>query len=275
MSLILEALNRSRKERQSKSAAPNLDTPDYTESAAEERSWVRVLPWLGLLVAVMVIVLLLVDRSGQPPLAAVAVTVEAPENKAAPAPRQAVPAPRPPREVEPLPTVPPRSNARPSLPGTDSAEVAALYGEQRELAAVVPEEQIQRRDLPAAPKEKETPLLVESAEVSQTVEPIDIEAVLAQTKEGLKNADLQEHAAPFISELSQQEKNGIPTILYSRHDYSSNATQSLVILNGASVKAGDRLAAGVTLEEILPGSIVLSHRGTQFRLRALNSWVNL
>jgi len=29
------------------------------------------------------------------------------------------------------------------------------------------------------------------------------------------------------------------------------------------------------VEEILSDSVVLDYRGTQFRLRALNSWVNL
>jgi hypothetical protein len=32
---------------------------------------------------------------------------------------------------------------------------------------------------------------------------------------------------------------------------------------------------GMKIEEILPDSVVLNYQGTQFRLRALNSWVNL
>jgi hypothetical protein len=48
-----------------------------------------------------------------------------------------------------------------------------------------------------------------------------------------------------------------------------------VVLNGKKVKEGERLAGGIRLDEILPDSIVLSYKGQQFRLRALNSWVNL
>ena len=62
--------------------------------------------------------------------------------------------------------------------------------------------------------------------------------------------------------------------MYQRHDYAEAAGQASVVINGASVRAGGSVS-GVRVDEILPGSVVLSHQGTQFRLRALNSWVNL
>jgi hypothetical protein len=80
---------------------------------------------------------------------------------------------------------------------------------------------------------------------------------------------------PFLSSLSQQTKDEIPTIYYRRHDYSSDASKSTVTLNGKTVKTGGSPGGGITVEEILPDSVVLSYRGTQFRLRALNSWINL
>lgn len=106
-------------------------------------------------------------------------------------------------------------------------------------------------------------------------QPIDIEQMVLQAREQMENARLEEHPAPFIAGLSQQTKDAIPTIFYERHDYSGNAAQSSVVLNGKKLKAGGSAAAGVKVEEILPDSVVLSHRGTQFRLRALNSWINL
>jgi hypothetical protein len=48
-----------------------------------------------------------------------------------------------------------------------------------------------------------------------------------------------------------------------------------VVLNGKELKVGGSPASGVKVEEILPDSVVLNYRGTEFRLRALNSWVNL
>ncbi len=91
----------------------------------------------------------------------------------------------------------------------------------------------------------------------------------------LENARLAEHPAPFIAQLSQQTKDGIPSIFYQRHDYRGDSARSVVVLNGQELRVGGRPAAGVTVDEILPDSVVLSYRGTQFRLRALNSWVNL
>ena len=41
------------------------------------------------------------------------------------------------------------------------------------------------------------------------------------------------------------------------------------------LRVGGMVAPGVKLVEILPDSVVLSHDGREFRLRALNSWINL
>ena len=75
--------------------------------------------------------------------------------------------------------------------------------------------------------------------------------------------------------LSQQTKDDIPTLYYQRHDYSSDTNTSSIVLNGAPYKAGESPLPGMKVEEILTDSVVLNYRGTQFRLRALNSWVNL
>jgi hypothetical protein len=48
-----------------------------------------------------------------------------------------------------------------------------------------------------------------------------------------------------------------------------------VVLNGKELRPGGQPASGVKVVEILPDSVVLDYRGTEFRLRALNSWVNL
>ncbi len=76
-------------------------------------------------------------------------------------------------------------------------------------------------------------------------------------------------------DLSQQTKDDIPTLYYQRHDYSSDTNLSSIVLNGTTVKAGGSPLPGMKVEEILPDSVVLNYRGTQFRLRALNSWINL
>ena len=47
------------------------------------------------------------------------------------------------------------------------------------------------------------------------------------------------------------------------------------LINGNSARVGGRVAPGVQVTEILPDSVVLEHAGRAFRLKALNSWVNL
>ena len=102
----------------------------------------------------------------------------------------------------------------------------------------------------------------------------DVDALVSQAEATMAQRGLTEHSAPFVSELSQIDKDAIPTIFYSKHDFAEAGGAS-VILNGKSLGAGDAVGGGVRLEEILPDSVVLSHHGVEFRLKALNSWVNL
>lgn len=264
MSLILEALNRSQRERQADADTPGLDTPVYLDEDGPNRRWLSYLPWIALLVALAIIALLVAEKhkAVAPPVASTAQIsllphksrVTQPDNASSPAATQPTveqrvaevpPVESPLRETEVVraPTMPMNT---PETTAASSA-VVSLYGDAE----------------------------VETPDQLRTEEAIDIEEVLARTKEELKNVHLAEHPAPFISELSQQAKDEIPSILYSQHDYTSRAKQSSVILNGKKVKAGGSVAGSIRLEEILPNSIVLSYRGMQFRLRALNSWVNL
>jgi hypothetical protein len=91
----------------------------------------------------------------------------------------------------------------------------------------------------------------------------------------MRTTEVEEHAAPLVSALSQHEKDAIPTLLYERHDYNSAQGRSSVVINGKTVRAGGSVGGGVRVDEILENSVVLTYRDTQFRLRALNSWVNL
>jgi hypothetical protein len=73
--------------------------------------------------------------------------------------------------------------------------------------------------------------------------------------------------------LSQQQKDKIPTLMYSVHDYNTRG-ESAVVLNGARLKVGQQ-SKGFTVKEILEDSVIVSWGGAEFRLRALNSWINL
>jgi hypothetical protein len=169
--------------------------------------------------------------------------------------------------------------AQTQLPQDDSA-VADLYRQHPDPKPITAKPTVQAEPEPTArsrvaPAVAERPAVVDVAEASREEQPIDIEQVILKARNELENARLEEHSAPFIADLSQQTKDSIPTIFYERHDYSDDKSQSSVVCNGKSLKVGGSPAAGVKVDEILPDSVVLSYRGTQFRLRALNSWVNL
>ncbi len=80
------------------------------------------------------------------------------------------------------------------------------------------------------------------------------------------------HPAPLLDRLSQQQKDRIPTLIYNEHSASTEPPS--VVINGERLLAGGRLN-GITVVEVLADSVILSWDGIQFRLAALNSWVNL
>ena len=280
MSLILDALNRSR---QDTDDVPGLATQHYVESdVASGRNYSL---WLALLVALLVILWLMYDRyTGPvvtPPAQSSAVELPRQNDAQEPAARAEVPAvaapsrPALPQVTSPAATaaaVKPVTQPAAAPSGVSETAVDQLYQERQ---SPPPAEPATKR-APASKVEKPpAPAVAAEPAAAGEEQPIDIEQVVLEAEDELKNARLEEHPAPFLSDMSQQTKDRIPTILYQRHDYSGNPAQSEVVLNGNTVKVGGNAAAGVKLDEILPDSIVLNYRGTQFRLRALNSWVNL
>jgi general secretion pathway protein B len=282
MSLILDALNRSRREEE---AVPGLATQHYAEPAAAPPRWRRALPWAGLGAALAVIAwLLLREAPGGQPLP----TPEPPASAAVreqPAPREPAPAPAPPaagaeRSTKPAVTPAARRSPSPAAPAsrtsvppsTADPAVTALYRQPRpepapEVDATAP---APAPDDAGSPPQADAPKAPAARE-----EPVDIAKLVEQAESELKNRELAEHAAPFLVELSQHTKDQIPTIFYQRHDYAGDASRSTVVLNGKQLRVGGMAAPGVKVVEILPDSVVLSHDGREFRLRALNSWINL
>ena len=81
------------------------------------------------------------------------------------------------------------------------------------------------------------------------------------------------HPVALLENLSQQQKDRVPTIVYSDHGFAASGIAS-VELNGRRMLAGQQ-AGGIEVVEILTDSVILRAGGSEFRLRALNTWVNL
>jgi hypothetical protein len=119
----------------------------------------------------------------------------------------------------------------------------------------------------------------EPAAVDRMVEPtslappIDLARAMEAAARELGESVLVPHPAMLLENLSQQQKDRVPTIVYSDHDYSSTG-ESRVTLNGQQLRVGQRLTT-IRVVDILVDSVVLEVEGIEFRLRALNTWVNL
>ncbi|MCB1703778.1 MAG: general secretion pathway protein GspB [Halioglobus sp.] len=154
----------------------------------------------------------------------------------------------------PTPTPTPAAVPEPAAPVNEA--IARLY-ENPDLAE---EPEVRRPQRPAADSTEQT---------------IDVDTMIKLAQQEAKNLGLTDHPVPLLIDLSQQVKDSIPTVYYLRHDYSSDSARSTVVLNSKTLSVGGSPAAGMKVEEILPDSVVLNYQGTQFRLRALNSWINL
>ncbi len=148
--------------------------------------------------------------------------------------------------------------------------VASLYREARDQ-----EQEGALLSLPggALPRDKDmSESEPQAPENPQEETELDIEALLTRAQEALGEESLSEHPTPLLEMLSQQQKDNIPTIVYSQHDW--NADESSVVLNGERLNAGQRVGS-IRVVEILSDSVVLRWQDIEFRLRALNSWINL
>jgi hypothetical protein len=115
---------------------------------------------------------------------------------------------------------------------------------------------------------------VAAANADSEEQPLDVAALLEKAQRELGQNALEPHPAPMLEDLSQQKKNAIPSIMYLQHDWSGMGSTSSVVLNGTTLSEGQR-AGAIAVQEILSDSVILKWRDTEFRLRALNSWVNL
>jgi hypothetical protein len=79
---------------------------------------------------------------------------------------------------------------------------------------------------------------------------------------------------PLLIELPARFQRSVPTINYEIHVYSDNQRAGFVKLNGAIRKIGAEIEPGLRVVAILKDSLVLDYNDTQFRLTALNSWMN-
>ena len=169
----------------------------------------------------------------------------------------------------------------------DNERIEALHQQMWSDAASLSEEEEIGSDQNGAPNPaaEKPDVLAQSEEVSAAsplsapsdapsiAPPIDLAAAIERAAREVGEPNLVPHPTVLLENLSQQQKDQIPTIVYTEHVYAEGAAPS-VELNGQRLRPGQRSGA-ITVEDILVDSVILRVNGVSFRLRALNTWVNL
>lgn len=280
MSLILDALSRAEGERRAQPGAADILSPAPAPQAGAN-AWPWLITFSALALAVILAWFLWKSET------ATALTQILPQPAAQPARADLEPALPP---VEMTITAPRREEtglretAAPpeqiaTAPATDS--VAALYAQPRSSpvaspsAAASPPTVAETRAR-GAPNPLQPPARsgdAANSEAALQLEDVDLAKVLREVRAESEAGQLAPHPVPLLATLSKQFRDGLPTLMYLRHDYSSSG-RSTVVINGETLSPGQR-SRGVEVREVLPDSVILRYGDTDFRLRALNSWVNL
>ncbi|WP_279246199.1 general secretion pathway protein GspB [Candidatus Litorirhabdus singularis] len=302
MSLILDALRRSESERAADGGVPGISTQQQPAVGSNARfgSWLLIMLAAVLLVTLAALVLWLNKDSKpqqQPAVAVVPKTLQFSDSRAETSkPAMAalagagVPAASPTTPLETTPEALPvvsssvpetvvETATRASLPQQAEPDVITIAPINTPLAATTSRAAVAELYRNSRPPQREADQTSPSAPASRSSKGIDIEAMTALAARELATQQLQsavpESEVELLGELAQSFKDQVPSLYYRQHSWSAQSRQRFVVINGENRREGDRVAAGVTLLEILQESSVLEYQGTQFRLRALNSWVNL
>jgi hypothetical protein len=245
MSLILDALHRSEKDRRDSEHVADIHSPVSEEALSKPRR-------LPLRYIVEALLLLLVVGYLLWPADKVALVAQepvvAPLSEEVPvvelSPKLAAPEIR--KMLEPIESVEPAPQQAP----VEVAAVAAIDDLYSKKAAI-----------------KEQP--VKTVDAQQDV-------VKERSEEQSQAASRQQlfNELPAISELPSSLSRRIKSIDYAVHVYSVAEDSGVVTLNGQQLRVGGRVDNGLLIVDILEAGLVLDFQGTLFKMPALNSWVN-
>jgi len=309
MSMILDALKRSRAGQDGSAAIPSVDTQHYIDQPSSSgATWTKLVLLFAGVVGLGLVALLLIPRDVATDPAAAregqvaigpagdtrtsGVTPDAPGISPPAAIEPSVTDRRPARDTggnseqqrqvadlyRDVQTGVDKGQDTQQSAGTDALGVPAVSTPQREKVSQPPASAPDSgREGDASREADRSGEQAVSNEVTDAGDSedgaIDLAELVRRAESKLGKPPLVPHDAALLEDLSQQQKDAIPTIMYSRHDWNPDGV-SRVTLNGEALTVGER-RGGLKVEKILPDSVVLNWRETAFRLRALNSWVNL
>ena len=78
---------------------------------------------------------------------------------------------------------------------------------------------------------------------------------------------------PELHDLPNNILEKIPTLKYTEHNYNQNGGS--VVINGTVKHINDQLSTGVVIDKILVDGMILHFENYSFKMRALNTWINM
>ena len=78
---------------------------------------------------------------------------------------------------------------------------------------------------------------------------------------------------PELHDLPNNILDKVPTLTYSEHNY--NANDGSVKINGAIFHVNEQIANGIVIDKILEDGMILHIDNYPFKMRAMNSWINM
>ncbi|RYY75133.1 MAG: hypothetical protein EOO52_12595 [Gammaproteobacteria bacterium] len=78
---------------------------------------------------------------------------------------------------------------------------------------------------------------------------------------------------PELHDLPNNILEKVPTLNYSEHNYNVNGGS--VKINGAILHVNEQIANGIVIDKILEDGMILHIDNYSFKMRAMNSWVNM
>lgn len=297
MSLILDALNRAEHERKNKNAVPDINTIHMATPVRNGQPWaakpIAALMAVSLVAIAVILGIWLLRSPGE--VSQSTSTIPAPEAVSTSTPSAPVPA----AHVTALPAVAPSTvapvapSSAPSASDVAPSNVAPSNSPSAAPAPAVEDLYAANADTAKAPDASVEKLYEPDEEpVSESIvspfatspDPVaaDPNAQANQQPDQLVTVapakpqrHYQEVEAPEFNGLAWNQKQQIPTISYSRHNYLPQNV-STVVINGETLGEGNSFSGGnFVVDEIFVDGVVLSYRGNKFKLRALSGWVNM
>jgi hypothetical protein len=257
MSLILDALNRAEQDRDEEVVTPTFTAISSAATIKEKPLWLHRWPYELLLVLLLGGYFIYTQFGDTESIKLVPIQIIKP-----------VVARAPPQEPQQKPEVIKQSKSvviKNTIPERNNSEIQSLY---------------------TAPRPE---LVLESTQPPQATVPDSILAAsrqqaLLNREEYRGKSDVEASPeivtassrpdVPSLYELPWQTRRNIPSVDYAIHVHSEKSGGSIVQLNGKMRRAGEEVAAGLLLQEILNDGVILEYQGLSFKLDALNSWVN-